>query len=116
MNDLIETGHTIIVTPGFKFETAVNEAAGNNPDVSFILIDGQTHNGDGNFVKHDNTVCVFFNEHEAGFLAGVAAALSTKTNKLDLLVEWKFLLYKSLAGVIKELLMQIKPMELKLKL
>ncbi|NLK96681.1 MAG: BMP family ABC transporter substrate-binding protein [Epulopiscium sp.] len=82
MNDLIETGHTIIVTPGFKFETAVNEAAGNNPDVSFILIDGQTHNGDGNFVKHDNTVCVFFNEHEAGFLAGVAAALSTKTNKL----------------------------------
>jgi len=82
MNDLIDTGHTIIVTPGFKFETAVNEAATNNPDVSFILIDGQTHNGDGNFVKHDNTVCVFFNEHEAGFLAGVAAALSTKTNKL----------------------------------
>lgn len=82
MSDLIDTGHSIIVTPGFKFETAVNEAATNNPDVSFILIDGQTHNGDGNFVKHDNTVCVFFNEHEAGFLAGVAAALSTKTNKL----------------------------------
>lgn len=82
MTDLIDTGHQIIVTPGYKFETAVNEAAANNQDISFILIDGKTHNGDEEFIKHNNTVCVYFNEHEAGFLAGVAAALSTQTNKL----------------------------------
>ncbi|WP_058486408.1 BMP family lipoprotein [Defluviitalea phaphyphila] len=83
INDLIDTGHKIIVTPGYKFETAVNEAAANNEDIYFILIDGTTHSEDSfDFVKHDNTVCVLFNEHEAGFLAGVTAALSTKTNKL----------------------------------
>lgn len=82
INDLVDAGYKIIVTPGYKFETAVNEAAGNHKDVTFVLIDGMTHEGDFNFVKHDNVVCVYFNEHEAGFLAGVAAALSTKTGKL----------------------------------
>ncbi len=83
ITDLVDTGHSIIVTPGFKFETAVNEAAETFADqATFILIDGMTHNGDMNFVKHDNVVCIFFNEHEAGFLAGVAAALSTKTGKV----------------------------------
>lgn len=82
INDLSDSGYKIIVTPGFKFETAVNEAADKVKDGTFILIDGQTHNGDNKPVKHDNVVCVFFNEHEAGFLAGVATALSTKTNKV----------------------------------
>lgn len=83
ISDLVDTGHSIIVTPGYKFETAVNEAADRYKDTAtFILIDGMTHNGDYNFVKHDNTVCIYFNEHEAGFLAGVAAALSSKTGKV----------------------------------
>ncbi|OGO76501.1 MAG: BMP family ABC transporter substrate-binding protein [Clostridiales bacterium GWB2_37_7] len=82
INDLVDTGYSIVVTPGFKFETAINEAAANQRDTTFILIDGQPHNGDFNFVKHDNVVSIFFNEHEAGFLAGVASALSTKTGKL----------------------------------
>jgi len=82
INDLVDTGYSIVVTPGFKFETAVNEAATNHKDTTFVLIDGSTHNGDYNFVKHDNVVCVFFNEHEAGFLAGVASALSSKSGKL----------------------------------
>jgi basic membrane protein A len=70
------------VTPGFKFETAVNKSAATHTDATFVLIDGMTHTGDFTFVKHDNVVCVYFNEHEAGFLAGIAAALSTKTNQL----------------------------------
>jgi basic membrane protein A and related proteins len=83
INDLVEAGNKIVVTPGFKFETAVNEAADKHKDTTFILIDGSTHIADSfDFIKHDNVVCVFFNEHEAGFLAGIAAALSTKTNKL----------------------------------
>lgn len=82
INDLADSGYKIIVTPGFKFETAVNEAADKHKDAAFIIIDGQPNNGDGKFVKHDNVVSVFFNEHEAGFLAGVASALSTKTGKL----------------------------------
>lgn len=84
INDLVDSGYKIVVTPGYKFETAVNKAADDHTDTTFILIDGQTHTSDkpNDFVKHDNVVCVFFNEHEAGFLAGVAAALQTKTGKL----------------------------------
>lgn len=84
INDLIDTGDKIIVTPGYKFETAVNKAADDHKDTTFILIDGMTHTADKatDFVKHDNVVCVYFNEHEAGFLAGIAAALETKTGKV----------------------------------
>jgi len=82
INDLVDTDYEIIVTPGFKFETAINEAAANHKDNTFILIDGMPHSGDFNFVKHDNVASVFFNEHEAGFLAGVAAALQSESGKL----------------------------------
>jgi len=52
-------------------------------DTTFILIDGEPHSADySEFRQNENVVSVFFNEHEAGFLAGVAAALSTETNKL----------------------------------
>jgi basic membrane protein A len=83
INDLVDAGHKIIVTPGYKFETAINKAADDHKDTTFILLDGSTHTADkADFVKHDNVVCVFFNEHEAGFLAGISAALQTKTGKL----------------------------------
>jgi basic membrane protein A and related proteins len=82
INDLVDTGYKIVVTPGFKFETAVNEAAAKHTDTTFVLIDGMPHKGDFSFVKHNNVVSVFFTEHEAGFLAGVASALSTATGKL----------------------------------
>ncbi|MHC1683378.1 MAG: BMP family protein [Clostridiaceae bacterium] len=83
INDLVDSGYKLVVTPGFKFETAVNKAADDHKDTTFVLIDGSTHIKDSfDFVKHDNVVCVFFNEHEAGFLAGVSSALSTKTGKL----------------------------------
>ena len=40
-----------------------------------MLIDGYPHAGDWAPVVGDNTVSIFFAEHESGFLAGVAAAL-----------------------------------------
>lgn len=86
--DLVDNGYEIIVTPGFKFEEAIYEAQAKHTETTFILIDGTPNNGDWgaatgpDFKIADNTVSVFFNEHEAGFLAGVAAALSTETGKL----------------------------------
>lgn len=87
INDLVDTGYEIIVTPGYKFETALYEAQDQFPDTTFILIDGEPNDGDWSdgaptYKVGENLVSVFFNEHEAGFLAGVAAALSTKTGKL----------------------------------
>jgi basic membrane protein A len=66
-------GAKIVVTPGFYFETPIFNAQTKYPDVNFVLIDGAPHNGDYNIVINDNVLSIFFNEHEAGFLAGYAS-------------------------------------------
>lgn len=88
ISDLVDNGYNIIVTPGYKFETAIYKAQDQYTDTKFILIDGAPNDGDYStdagptYKTGDNTVAIFFNEHEAGFLVGVAAALSTETGKL----------------------------------
>lgn len=83
ISNLVDTGYELIVTPGFKFETAIYEAQDAHPDTKFILIDGMPHDESfKNYRIGDNVVSVFFNEHEAGFLVGVAAALSSESGKL----------------------------------
>jgi basic membrane protein A len=81
INDLIDSGYNLIVTPGYKFETAVNKVAEQHPDISIIILDGQPSNGT-EAVKHDNVVSILFADQEAGFLAGIAAALSSNSGKL----------------------------------
>ena len=76
-SNLIAAGNEMIVAPGFKFEEAIGQLQYENPDLKFVLIDGQPTGG-----VADNTVSIYFAEQEAGFLAGVAAALETKTGKV----------------------------------
>lgn len=78
IGNLYDAGYKFIVTPGFKFETAVYQAQDKYKDAKFVIIDGNPHKGDFKPVIKDNTVAVFFAEHESGFLAGVAAALQLK--------------------------------------
>lgn len=78
MGNLYDAGYKFIVTPGFKFETAVFKAQDKYKDAKFVILDGNPHSGDFKPVVKDNTVAVFFAEHESGFLAGVAAALELK--------------------------------------
>jgi basic membrane protein A len=73
--NLYDADYKFIVTPGFKFETAIFAAQTKYEDAKFVLIDGSPHSGDYNNVVADNTVSIFFAEHESGFLAGVATAL-----------------------------------------
>ena len=75
-DNLIMSGNQIIVAPGFKFEEAINELQVANPDTKFIILDGQPAE------MAENTVAIYFAEQEAGFLAGVAAALQTQTGKV----------------------------------
>jgi basic membrane protein A len=79
-NDYVETielaisqGFQIIVTPGFLFETAIHAVQSEHPDVFFILIDGAPHSGNYAPDIAPNTLSIFFNEHESGWLAGYAA-------------------------------------------
>ncbi|NKE06444.1 BMP family ABC transporter substrate-binding protein [Bacillus selenatarsenatis] len=78
IGNLYDAEYKFIVTPGFKFETAVFQAQDKYEDAKFVILDGNPHSGDYNPVVKDNTVAVFFAEHESGFLAGVAAAVELK--------------------------------------
>jgi len=75
IDNLVAAGYKYIVTPGFKFETAVFASQAKHKDAKFVLIDGYPHAGDWAPVVGTNTVSIFFAEHESGFLAGLAAAL-----------------------------------------
>ena len=86
IGNLYDAGFKFIVTPGFKFETAIFQAQDKYEDAKFVIIDGSPHNGkEGNERIEkvgDNTVAIFFAEHEAGFAVGVAAAVELKEGEL----------------------------------
>lgn len=72
--------YDVIVTPGFQF-AGVSKIAQENPDKKFILIDVLPEKV-GDQEAFDNLYAARFAEQEGGFLAGVAAALETKTGKV----------------------------------
>ncbi|MCH1623724.1 BMP family lipoprotein [Ferdinandcohnia quinoae] len=78
IGNLYDAGYKFIVTPGFKFETAVFKAQDKYEDAKFVILDGNPHSGDFNPVVKENTVAVFYAEHQSGFLAGVATAIELK--------------------------------------
>jgi basic membrane protein A len=82
IGNLYDAGFKLIVTPGFKFETAIFHAQDKYKDANFVLIDGSPHAGDNKNVVKENTVSVFFAEQESGFLAGVATAVQLKKGDL----------------------------------
>jgi len=70
----IEGGANIIVTPGFLFETPIFLAMDENPEVSFILLDGVPHSADYSvFRQGRNVLSILYAEQQAGYLAGYAA-------------------------------------------
>lgn len=75
IGNLYDAGYRFIVTPGFKFETTIYAAQTKYDDAKFVLLDGSPHPGDFSVMVGDNTVSIFFAEHESGFLAGLATAL-----------------------------------------
>lgn len=82
IGNLYDAGFKLIVTPGYKFETAIFASQNKYPDAKFVLIDGAPKDPDGKAVIGNNTVSIFFAEHESGFMAGVAAALQLKQGEM----------------------------------
>ena len=82
IGNLYDAGYKFIVTPGYKFETAIFEAQTKYKDAKFVLLDGYPHAGDWAPVINDNVVSIFFTEHESGFLAGVASALQIEEGEM----------------------------------
>ncbi len=86
-NELVPTveksvgDYDAFVLPGFNF-AGIGDVALNNPDKKFLVVDSTITDSEGNAVTLDNVYTMTFKEQESGFLAGVAAALTTKTDKV----------------------------------
>ncbi len=77
----IVVDYDALVCDGFQF-AALSEVASDNPDKKFILVDTFPSDAEGNEVELDNVYGMAFKEQEGGFLAGMAAALTTTTKKV----------------------------------
>ncbi len=75
----VNDGAEIIVTPGFLFEQPIFSAQDLYPEVHFVLIDGNPNDGDWGkeggpeYRTEANAVGIVYAEEQAGFLAGYAA-------------------------------------------
>ncbi len=73
LSGLAEDGANVVFAVGFLMDEAVKEVAANYPDEWFAGIDIGTY---GN--APDNFIGIQYNEHEAGYLAGIVAGMMTK--------------------------------------
>jgi basic membrane protein A len=72
----IRGGASIVVVTGFEFADIVPDAAADNPNVQFLLVDECPTE------TAPNLFCVLFREQEASFLAGAEAALTSKAGRV----------------------------------
>lgn len=73
INTMTNGFHTIFGI-GYLLKDDISSAAAQNPDVNFGLIDDVIED-------QDNVVSATFKDHEASYLAGIAAAYTTKTDR-----------------------------------
>ena len=74
LNSLARQGFDLVYGIGFLMQDAVDGIAKQQPKTNFAIVDDE--------VKQPNVASILFKEQEAAFLAGVAAALTTKTNQI----------------------------------
>lgn len=74
LNRLVQREFDLIFGVGFIIEEALDEIAAQRTDSKFAIIDG--------VVDQPNVASVLFKDQESGYLAGIAAALMTETNKV----------------------------------
>ncbi|MBG9988732.1 BMP family protein [Aerococcaceae bacterium DSM 111176] len=73
-NTAMQGGFDVIFGVGFKIQDALTQMSGQNPEQMFAIVDGA--------VEADNVASLNFKDHEAGFLAGVAAASTTESDHI----------------------------------
>lgn len=86
ISNFVDSDFNMIITPGYKFETAIMKAQEQYPNIKFVILDGSPNNGkEGAELEAkvgENTVSIYFAEEQSGFLAGVATALELKDGEL----------------------------------
>ncbi|HLO12384.1 MAG TPA: BMP family protein [Pseudoneobacillus sp.] len=74
LNTLARQGFNLVFGIGFLMQDAVNTVASQQKDTQFAIIDA--------VVEQPNVASVTFKEQEASYLAGIAAGLTTESNKI----------------------------------
>jgi basic membrane protein A len=72
LESLAKQGYNPVIGVGYAYATAMKGAAEKYPDTTFGIVDDST-------VNADNVADLVFSEEQASYLAGVAAAKSTKS-------------------------------------
>nr|WP_234020681.1 MULTISPECIES: BMP family ABC transporter substrate-binding protein [unclassified Streptomyces] len=75
LEQLAKAGYNPIVGVGFVYAPAVKEVAAKYPKITFGIVDDDT-------VKASNVADLLFHEEQGSYLAGVAAAKTTKKNHI----------------------------------
>ncbi|MEU5366595.1 BMP family ABC transporter substrate-binding protein [Streptomyces sp. NPDC005925] len=73
LESLAKQGHNPVIGVGYAYATALKGAAEKFPKTTFGIVDDST-------IEAKNVADLVFSEEEASYLAGVAAARSTKSN------------------------------------
>ena len=97
----VAEGYDLIITSSFESEDALKKVATENPDRQFAIID--------TVVDLPNVQSVNFREHEAAFLLGAAAGLSTKTDKVGMVVAMDIPLMKKWTVAFEDGLKETNP-------
>lgn len=80
LQEAVTTGSTVTTGVGFLLNDALTQVAEANPKAHFTLIDAVSVDKSGKPL--DNVASVTFREQEGAFLAGIVAAMTTKTNRI----------------------------------
>ncbi|MFE7115109.1 BMP family protein [Streptomyces sp. NPDC057654] len=75
LSSLAEAGYNPVIGVGFNYAKSIQKVAADNPKTTFAIVDS--------VVPGKNVDSIVFGEHEGSYLAGVAAALKTKTKKVS---------------------------------
>lgn len=75
LDKAVQAGYKTIFGVGYLLKDAVQKAAQQNPNTNFVIIDDIIEG-------QKNVASAVFKDNEAAYLAGVAAAYTTKTNKV----------------------------------
>ena len=72
LDTAISSGYQLVFGIGFALHDAIEKAAEDNPETNFVIIDDVIEG-------KDNVASATFADNEAAYLAGIAAAKTTKT-------------------------------------
>jgi basic membrane protein A and related proteins len=77
LNSLVRQDFNLIYGIGFMLQESINEIASQQKEAQFAIVDA--------VVDQPNVASILFKEQEASFLAGIAAGLTTESNKIGFL-------------------------------